>query len=161
MTTALPRRAPFRWFLVPLVAVMAVLAVLPWLFSGGEAPAPQGVAVGPAVGTSKVPPLADLAETVQRPLFDSLRQPAKPADTPAAGAGPTVIGRYRLIGVISAGNRRQAVLARLDTGRSALYSLDDALDDWKVTEVLEDGLTVRRGGETETVRLKSGAALRR
>ncbi len=158
MMRALSRPAPIRWLLVPVIGICLVLAILPWLFFGGATSGAGPRTAAEKVAATHLPALTGLSETVQRPLFHSLRQPSKAAaEGPATVSGPVVVGRYRLIGIISAGNRRQAMLARIDTGRSSLYAADDALDDWKVAAILDDGLTVTRGTETETVRLKSRA----
>jgi len=157
--TPLPRRAPFPITPLLIGGLALGLAGMPWIFSADD-PVQRGTAPARQEAVTVLPPLSDLSETLQRPLFESLRQP-RSAPQAAQSEGPMVIGKYRLVGIIAAGSRRQAMLTRSDTGRSALYGAGDVLDDWAVAEVLEDGLTVRRSGESETVRLRSSAPPRR
>jgi hypothetical protein len=147
------RRRPFRPLPLLIAVLAGALAALPWVFSPGPPP-PAAMATPSVAAPVVVPPLAALAETVERPLFENLRQVVRRQAVAAPRpVGPVVIGRYRLLGVISSGGVRQVVLAQLDSGKSVLRAAGQELDGWRIAEISDDGLTVRRNGETETVRL--------
>ncbi len=118
-------------------------------------PAPTAAAALPRLPT--LPALKDLSATIQRPLFEpSRRMPAAPVAAPAP-AGPLVLGRDRLLGIVSAGGKRSAVLAPLEGGGSRLLAAGGMLEDWLLAEVNEGSLVLRRGAASETVRLRPPA----
>lgn len=121
-------------------------------------PAPTAAAALPSLPT--LPALKDLTATIQRPLFEpSRRMPAAPVAA-AAPAGPLVLGKYRLLGIVSAGGKRSAVLAPLEGGGSRLLAAGGMLEDWLLAEVNEGSLLLRRGAASETVRLRPPASER-
>lgn len=153
-----PRRAPIRPLPWLLALAAASLAALPWLPAKPEsASAPAAAPAATKAQGVTLPPLAALTETLQRPIFEPLRRPPPTRAAAVAPAGPTVIGRYRLLGIVTAGGQRQAALARIEGGGSFLAGAGAALDDWRVIVVEEDGITVGRGDERQTVRLRKAA----
>lgn len=159
MTMLVPRRAPFRIFPLFLTAAALLLAAWPWL-----APAPQlrapPVTAPTLTEAAALPPLIALTETVRRPVFESLRQPAaKPAE-PVPDTAPIVLGRYRLLGIVSSAGKRSAVLAPLAGGGSRLIAAGEALEDWQVAAVGEGDLTLTRGPASQTIQLRQPKAAR-
>jgi len=159
MTTLAPRHAPFRTFPLYLAAVALLLATWPWL-----APTPQIKASpmpsSPLNQAAILPPLTALTATVNRPVFESLRQPAAKPAGPPTDAAPLVLGRYRLLGIVSSAGKRSAVLAPLTGGGSRLIAAGEALEDWRVAAVGEGDLTLTRGTASQTIQLRQPKAAR-
>lgn len=150
-----PRRAPLRPFPLLLAAFCLALAAWPWLMPRTDLPASIKTPLAEAPVALPLPPLDSLRQTVQRPLFESLRQPAaKPAMAPPQDGAPLVLGRYRLLGIVGSGGRRSALLAPLAGGASRLLAAGDMLEDWRITQVGEADLTLMRGSESQTVALR-------
>lgn len=153
-----PRRAPIRLLPWLLALAAAMLAALPWLPAPPEsASTPAAAPAATMVQGISLPPLATLTETLQRPIFEPLRRPPPDRAVAVAPSGPTVIGRYRLLGIVTAGGQRQAALGRIEGGGSFLVGAGAALDDWRVIAVEEEAITVGRGEERQTVRLRKAA----
>lgn len=115
------------------IAVLATgLAIWPWVApvgaSGRAADAADAASSAPAI--ADLPPLTTFRVVFERPLFAPSRRP--PADrAPVLGIGVTE--RYRLLGLVTAGEARRALLAegtrRFEVAEGA------ALDDWIVARI--------------------------
>src|SRR5437870_1890743 len=97
-----------RLLAVAAIAVGALVA-WPWLAS---APAPVAEAserVSPSPPLAPLPPLATFAAVFERPLFSPTRRP--PPDGKAPAVSSTDAARYRLLGLMTVGNARRALIA--------------------------------------------------
>ncbi|MBX3456033.1 hypothetical protein [Ferrovibrio sp.] len=148
-----PAPTKIAWPLLILLLAGASIA-----YTWPMAPTPAAILnpapVADASAMAALPPLADLRTTLQRPLFEPGRRMPATAAQPAQPAGPVVLGKYRLLGIVSAGGKRSAVLAPLEGGAARLQAAGSLLDDWTLAEVSESGLLLRRGAASESVRLR-------
>lgn len=150
-----------------LLGVAALLATL-LLLDRGETPAPDVVAPRapsqarpPGAGPAGLPTgnplagvrLAELADTVGRPLFEPSRRPFE-RSRPAPAAAPVPIAkpaappeepRFKLLGVIMDGSRSLALLATGD-GRSQRLEVGDAVDGWQVDSIKLSEVVLSRSG---------------
>jgi hypothetical protein len=128
------------------ILLFGLLAAWPWLMSQSS-PARRAAApeAAPGATLAPLPPLSSYAAIVERPLFAPTRRPAPGA--PAAAAGPSVEGRYRLIGIVGTSAKRHAFIA--DGTRRADISEGDTFDGWTVKEIGADRVVlVSPAGET-------------
>jgi hypothetical protein len=115
---------------------LAGIAIWPWLVPPTPAIRPLALPQASAPSPSLVPlqPLATYAAIVERPLFAPSRRP--PPGAPAAGLGPSIESRYRLIGIVGAGAKRNAFIA--DGARRTQIAEGDTLDGWTVKKIDQD-----------------------
>lgn len=150
--------SPSRPITAALVAAAAAAAlVAAWLIPVSPARV-AGTPTAPpreALSLPAVPPLADLKQTVARPLFSPTRRPP-----PTAGAGeatpPTVVAlfnRYRLQGVVIDGSRRRVLLAPTPGGPTLSVGEGESVDGWTIERIAPERLTLRSGDRVETVDL--------
>ena len=117
-------------------ATLAILAVWPWLQSASVATssATLDAAASTAPELAVLPPVSRFSAIAERPLFSPARRPA-PGEK-AAPAGPGIEQRYHLLGLVSAGATKRALLAegkrRFAIGEGA------ALEGWTVTRIEHD-----------------------
>ncbi len=149
--------APARIGLPLLLALLAAGSIAYGWPATTQAPMPNTAPATAAPAARVLPPLQDLRATLQRPLFEPGRRMPATTPPPAMPAGPLVLGKYRLLGIVSAGGKRSAVLAPLQGGGSRLLAAGGMLEDWLLAEVSEGGLVLRRGNASETVRLRPAA----
>jgi hypothetical protein len=121
------------------------LAIWPWV---APLAAPGLVAEAgtppPAPAIADLPPLATFRAVFERPLFSPSRRP--PAQAPVPGTGGAA--RYRLLGVLTAGPTRRALLA--EGKRRFEIAEGAALDGWTVARIEQDRVVLSSpGGETE------------
>lgn len=121
--------------------------------------------IGPAVGWAQnadraLPPFystldaSSLTATRERPLFEPTRRPPAPAPPPRPEivvATPPVIQpappQVRLIGVLSAGGTRMALVEDGATGEILRIRPGDGLSDWSLSIVDDRTIVFRRDGE--------------
>ena len=141
--------------LVAANVALAALAVWPWL--PGEAPAEPARAIAPpdtALKLASLPPLTDFAETSARPLFSPIRRPAPGA------ALIGIDGRYRLLGLVIAGQARHALLAPVAGGAALELAEGEAIEGWTVTRIERDRVTLKSAMGEATLSLTGEAAKR-
>jgi hypothetical protein len=116
-------------------AVLVVLGLWPWLQSPSAATssaAPDAGAAAPALAA--LPPVARFSAISERPLFSPSRRPT-PGEK-AAAAGPGIEQRYRLLGLVSTGDTRRALLT--DGKRRFAIGEGAALEGWTVARIEHD-----------------------
>jgi hypothetical protein len=111
-------------------AALVVLAVWPWVQSPSAAnpnrPASNTGAAAPAI--APLPPVARFAAIAERPLFSPSRRPV-PGEK-AAPAGPGIEQRYHLLGLVTVGDTKRALLSE---GKRRLVIPEGALlEGWRV-----------------------------
>lgn len=121
--------------LAAAAAVLVAVTVWPWLHSPAAATSPAATDAGLAApALAALPPVARFSAISERPLFSASRRPA-PGEK-AAPAGPGIEQRYRLLGLVSTGDTRRALLAegkrRFAIGEGA------ALEGWTVARIEHD-----------------------
>ncbi|HLY44327.1 MAG TPA: hypothetical protein VKQ73_02005 [Stellaceae bacterium] len=136
--------------------LLLVLAAYPWL---APISAPAGLAAAaearPAtLQISPLPPLRMFAAVFERPLFSTTRRPS-PAEPISPGAG-SVAGRYQLLGVVSAGGDRRALVA--DGARRFEVVAGATLDGWTVARIEHDRLVLSLAGDERVLRLRRASA---
>jgi hypothetical protein len=118
------------------LAVLATgLAIWPWVApveaSGRAADAADAASAAPAI--ADLPPLTTFRAVFERPLFTpSRRPPTDPAPIPGIG----VAERYRLLGLVTAGQTRRALLA--EGTRRFEIAEGATLDGWIVARIEQD-----------------------
>lgn len=127
-------------------------------------------AVAPASGTSGPPPAPDyvapdatqFSVVVERPLLSPSRRPGVgPAPrVQAAEAAPADTPAVRLLGVVSAGADRIALVTRAEGGPVRRLREGDVLDGWEAALIEADSLVLRRGDSALTLRLSFPATTR-
>ena len=133
----------------------------PWLAppvtAATVAPAPQQDR--PEDGYLASPLDADwLDEIVERPLFSASRRPfSPPEEKPAAKAEPKAEPlAFTLAGTLLSGESRVALLAHPTDGLLRLRQGQE-VDGWRVDEIREDEVRLRRGPEVTLLSLRKGA----
>lgn len=136
----------------PILAIAALcgLALWPWLRWATLAPphAPGTVAAA-AHALPTLPPLEQLRETTDRPLFAPDRRP-----TPGARAVAAPLG-LRLEGVMTIGAQRRAIIKRAD-GTTARVVEGDTVGEWTVRRIEPDRVVL--GTDARTLELVAGRA---
>jgi hypothetical protein len=133
-------------------AVLATgLAIWPWVApveaSGRAADAADAASSAPAI--ADLPPLTTFRAVFERPLFAPSRRP--PADrAPVLGVG--VAERYRLLGLVTAGEARRALLA--EGARRFEIAEGAALDGWIVARIEQDRVVLSSPGGDAELRLQ-------
>lgn len=136
--------------------VLAALAIWPWL----PAPAPQAPFAPPGGGTdgpalASLPPLADFAATIERPLFAPSRRPAA---GPAAQSGSAIERRYRLQGLVIAGAARHALILDTQGGRTIEIAEGGAIEGWVVKRIEQAGVVLVSPAGEATLTLAAARA---
>ena len=101
--------------------------------------------------------LADLAEILERPLFEpSRRLPRRAPSEAAAPAARLPIEeqavRHHLLGVVSSPERTIAVMTTSEA-RLVRVEVDDEVDGWKLTRITPTEVTLSRGRESKRMTL--------
>lgn len=150
-----------------------LLLLLSWRMSAEHGPAPEVEAVravptveagAATIGLApddpgsefRMPPRERFAAVVQRPLFHpSRRPPAEPRLAPAPPPPPDPL-RAVLRGVVSSNGRWLALLAVEGEPALLRLSLGETYRGWRVEEVAEDRVVLRRGEDSSVLRLAYG-----
>lgn len=154
MRLALPELR-FDHALAAMTALLAALTVWPWLPQSAAYDA-QAVPAKPppAAAALGLPPLASFAAVVDRPLFTPSRR-ASAADKGMAG-GATFAGRYRLLGLLTAGDQRRALLA--EGPRIIELKEGDTIEGWSISRIEQDRLVLSSGAGEAVLTLRQAAA---
>jgi hypothetical protein len=149
-----------RRLLIGACAVLATLAAAPWLDNPRAASPgsvhPQAVAVpGPEAGERRLPPLDQLTQTRDRPIFFAGRRDGPPPAPPSVLAPPpaSALARYRITGVAISGEGRLAMAKDLGTGRLLTLREGETLEGWMVESVTLEHLVLRSGEQRRAVRV--------
>ena len=132
---------------------LLALAIWPWVAPIG-APGPSTPAeISPsAAAIAELPPLATYSSVFDRPLFSPSRRPPADAKNATPGIG---IERYRLLGVMTAGATRRALLA--DGNRRVEIAEGAALDGWTVARIEQDRVVLSQPGRAAVLALPRAA----
>ena len=166
--------SPSRRLIVPYLAlVVAGLCYLNWwqatapidvspvLPEKNATPQPDRVK-NPGTPPQSERSLAELSETVQRPLFRSDRrppQPARPETKPAAESAPTATpvssaDTLRFIGLMRSGTSAQRALIRVAGLPTAEWvEVGGEVGGWTVGKIEPDRVLVKRNGDTAELKL--------
>lgn len=132
---------PLNRVLVGGSLLLGAVAVWPWLIP--PSPSVRATAVpqtaAPAPALSALPAIGKYGAIVERPLFAPSRRAPPGMATAPAGSG--IEGRYRLVGIISAGSVRKAFVA--DGARRTEIAEGGMLDGWTVTQIGQDRVLLR------------------
>lgn len=120
------------------------------------APAAAAAAPRPASGEAPVAPiaqtLADLHETLERPLLHPTRKPAQPAPGEAAAAAEEQAGpppdNLTLIGKMQLGKQSMRALVRMANSNVPVWIAEGGeVGGWHVDKISADQVTLRRAGQ--------------
>jgi general secretion pathway protein N len=140
--------------LAMLGALLVALAAWPWLPQGPAAQAPAAAAQNPLPGAAlDLPPLASFAAIADRPLFTPSRRPNAAVKGLASAA---FVARYRLLGLVTTGERRIALLA--DGSRIVEMKEGDALEGWSIKRIEPDRLVLSSAVGEAVLTLRQAAA---
>jgi len=129
---------------------LVALAIWPWVAPLGAPDPAAGAGATSAPGAAPVipdlPPLANFPTVFQRPLFTPSRRPSTEEQSPVADRN--LAARYRLLGLLSIGETRRALIAEGD--RRVEIAEGATLDGWKVLRIEQDRvLLASPNGRTE------------
>ena len=145
--------------LAALTALLAVVAVWPWLPSARPASRPTPAAAGAEpVAAPALPALTAFSDTVERPLFWPARRRLS-AGAPAAGA-TLLEQRYKLLGIVAVGDVRRAVLGDTAGHRTIELAEDGVLDGWTLKHIDVESVSFDGPSGTTTLALRPGASSR-
>jgi hypothetical protein len=148
MRPLLPPRKRLSHVLVGAAVLFTVLAIWPWV-APLSAPGPAAEAAQtppPAPAIADLAPLATFPAVFERPLFSPSRRPPPNEKAPVLGTGGAE--RYRLLGLMTAGQTRRALLA--DGSRRFEIAEGAAFDGWIVARIEQDRVVLSSpSGETE------------
>lgn len=141
---------------------LAVLAALPWrTINGGEtiSVASTRASVPSARSTAAIldlPPLSSYSVTVERPLFAASRRRAN--QTPEMGEKDLLLGRYRVSGIVIAGDRRIVLIEPVDGDKVRSIQQGEELEGWTLAKIDTGTLVLEREGERRTIDLHRSAS---
>ncbi len=114
----------------------------------------QAVSVATAAPYA-IPPLAELSETVGRPLFSPTRRPPEPETTlPEETPVQATSGELTLVGVVIAGENRIALVRQRNDSKLLRVVTAQIIAGWSVEEILPTSAILRRGDVRETLVLE-------
>ncbi len=128
--------------LAAAMAVFIILGGLPWVLPIDESAPTSGRQPGQGAEGAALPvlpPFEELAESLRRPLFVAARR-AAPAPSQAGQVAPdgATIGRYRLTGAVTSGDRRFVMLREGYTGRVLRVPEGSDIEGWTVKSIAQD-----------------------
>jgi hypothetical protein len=141
--------------LVAAAIMLAGVALYPWLAPAAMPDAPGVSADMPssASAIAPLPPASNFSAVLDRPLFSPSRRP--PARQDPIGSG--LAGRYQLLGLISAGDARHALIA--DGDRRFEIAEGAALDGWTVARIEQDRVVLSSSVGRTVLTLRRAAAV--
>lgn len=131
----------------------AVIALWPWIAPIPTPTAPVRQAppsADPAIPA--LPPQSAFSAIAERPLFSPSRRPA----ANALGVSDSAATRYRLLGLITAGGSRHALIA--DGSRRLEIGEGSALDNWTVLHIEPDRVVLSSPQGEASLRMERPAA---
>lgn len=138
--------------------LLAGLAIWPWVAppeASGRA-AEAGSTTPPPPAILDLPSLTTFQSVFERPLFTPSRRPPADAKAPAVGIG--VAERYRLLGLMTAGQARRALLA--EGARRFEIAEGAALDGWVVARIEQDRVVLSSPSGEAELRLQRASSNR-
>ena len=154
--------------LLMLIVGLAALAAWQWhsvgtVASSAQSAPPPDVPLAQidAQSTFVVPPLAQLTQTVERPMFSRARRPA-PVEviakslpqTPLSAAKATPLS-IELSAVIIEADRQFALFSKVAQGSLLRAEVGQSVDGWVVSEIRGDGVSLERGSEKQILVLRT------
>lgn len=140
--------------------LLAVTLLVVATASIGHTPALPNAATDDAMRPVLPPPLpalAALVETTSRPVFIATRREetgGRPLQLSAGGGqSDLILGRYRLVGVISSGGRSTLKLQLAGGGKAREIGVGDNLDGWTVERITTNYLDLLAGTTRERIPL--------
>ena len=103
----------------------------------------------------KLPPLASLSETVERPLFRSARRPLEPVAKGVEESPEPEKLNISLSGVVITAKEKFAHIRELNDARAKTLSEGDRIGIWRVKAILPDRVILDSGERTEEILLKA------
>ena len=166
MTAPAAGRRALTWLLVLACSLLTVkihqLATEPERSAIALSPAHSDTASPPPVTQDDgltIPPLTEMAETLNRPLFRPDRRPAQPAEEPLdqpAEPSPQPASRRStatLLGTIVSPSQRLALI-RPSGQKAPTWVLEgDTIDDWRIVAIETDSLALAQGDEVDRLTL--------
>ena len=144
--TATATRQRLNLGLAGAAVLLAGLAIWPWVAPVEASGRLAETTDTPVPAIADLPPLATFRAVFERPLFSPSRRP--PPDGKAPGPGIGVAERYRLLGLVTAGEARRALLA--EGTRRFEIAEGAALDGWIVARIEQDRVVLSSPrGKTE------------
>ncbi len=161
MNDILMRLRAWAWWLVPMVLLLAVLALETNLGSALYVhPAAEEHLVAKPVVVSLMPEYAisggitKRTETVERPLFNPTRRPAPVVAVEATKHQMMQHGQFALTGTTLSGERNLAFLKELNGGKARTVKQGDTINGMLVAEVTPDRVKLTLDDESEVLVLK-------
>jgi hypothetical protein len=151
MRRFLPPQLRLNHVLAGAAVLLAVLALWPWVapIAAPGLSADRSEAPPSAPAIADLPPLAAFVAVFERPLFSPSRRP--PAEEKAPVLGSSVAARYRLLGLLTAGDARRALIA--EGSRRFEIAEGGALDGWTVVRIEQDRLVLSSPSGEAVLRL--------
>jgi hypothetical protein len=128
--------------------------------AGQAAPAAKPGAALPASGDAALPPLDDLTETRERPLFSSTRRPPDVEAAPQAAA-PITEGAsmpFELVGIALGTDISAAIFRNTDSKEEIRVAKGDKIGSWNVDDISERAVVLRGNDKRVRMRLFNEAA---
>jgi general secretion pathway protein N len=158
MSLPLPARPRLNHVLAGAAVLLSAAAVYPWLAAQSIPAIATGAAEIPrtAAAITPLPPLASFPAVFERPLFSPSRRPPAIEKPPALGSG--LGGRYQLLGLVSAGGTRRALIA--DGNRRVEIAEGAALDGWTVARIEQDRVVLSSPEGQTVLKLRRAGGVR-
>jgi hypothetical protein len=155
MRLSLPVRLETNHLLAAAATFLAAIAFYPWLapLAAPDASGRPGETPRAAAGIAPVPAFAAFSAALDRPLFSPSRRPAATANP----AGSGLAGRYRLLGLVSAGDARHALIA--DGERRFEIAEGATLEGWTVARIEQDRVLLSSSSGRAVLTLRRAAEL--
>jgi hypothetical protein len=113
-------------------------------------------------GVLQVPQVAELRQTVNRPLFDERRRPpevraprlavAPPPTSPVPSIADSTVEGYRLIGVFTDGDTRKALI-QIPGGKLLWTARGDVVGAWTLSIIEKERVELLTNGRTGELKL--------
>lgn len=125
-------------------------------------PEPPALASTPGALEQPVSDLADLTETVDRPLFTSDRRPVPEAtptadqEAPAVAVTPATPPSVELSAIVIVDGRRMALFRGASAGGGSMRAEEgEEVQGWTLSQVRSDGVTLERAGQRVEIALRT------
>lgn len=112
------------------------------------------------VSTEKLlPPLSEMTETVQRPLFYPHRRPFPPRAVEADNqneARPQPPPDIKILGVATTHDKKIVLIHVISTGKILHLSIGDFVLSWKVVEISKDRVVITLNDRMKNIQYEKG-----